>query len=142
MKYLITSKKAEASAKLIISYNEAGVLLSVELENCTPVQAEWLLQRVPVLQALLLQRCDHFNLNWKQVDEDLSFDRFWRVFDYKVGKKPRATRLWEAMTKIERALALVAIPKYKRFIANKNQESAYPETWLSNRMWENEYKGV
>lgn len=138
-KYIITSKKKEVESKMLLSYNDTGILVSVQFEDCTIKQVSWLMDRVPVIVQLLKNRCDVNNLKLDKVIEDLSFDSFWNKFEYKVGKKMRAKRLWEAMSDMEKMAAMANIPRYLRFIKIMNQNSAYPETWLNNKMWENEY---
>lgn len=70
---------------------------------------------------------------------DLSFDHFWDVFGYKVGKIPYTKRLWEALTKEEKILALGGIRRYKQFCDQKRQTMHYPSTYLSGRLWESEW---
>lgn len=139
MKYIVTSKKKGVDSKMLLDYNEAGEINKIEFEGCDINQISYLLDRVPVLEDLLKNRCEAYNLNLAVAELDLSFDNFWNTFAYKVGKKMRSKRLWEAMSEAEKIESFVKIPKYHRFINIKQQESAYPETWLYNRMWENEY---
>jgi hypothetical protein len=139
MKYLITSKKKNITSKMFLTYNEIGELEKIEFENCNPTQVNWLMDRVPVLEALLEHKCQQNNLNLATAEVDLSFENFWNTYAYKVGKRERTRRLWESLTKIEKAAVFVSIPKYHRFVKIMDQQMAYAETWLNNRMWENEY---
>ena len=75
-----------------------------------------------------------------EVPADLSFEAFWTKYNYKVGKKERAKKLWQVMTDEEHASALFAIAKYNSYLINHPTiERAYPETWLSQRRWENSF---
>ena len=67
---------------------------------------------------------------------DYSFDDFWNAFNYKVGNKPRAEKIWKLLTPGERARIIDFIPKYHRYIMSKKIESTYPETFLNQRRWE------
>ena len=71
--------------------------------------------------------------------EDLSFERFWNLYAYKVGKIDRCKKLWSALTDAEKSLNLRQIPKYNNWLSGKSIDKAYPSTWLSERRWENEY---
>lgn len=76
-----------------------------------------------------------------EIEPDLSFDRFWNEYGYKVGKKQRSENLWKAMKKDEKVLCLKSISKYKFWVAQQpNGFSLYPETYLSQKRWENEFK--
>lgn len=76
----------------------------------------------------------------QEVPQDLSFEAFWTRYAYKVGKKERAKKIWQAMTDHEHAAALLAIQKYNAYLINHPTiERAYPETWLSQRRWENSF---
>lgn len=70
---------------------------------------------------------------------DTSFDAFWNAYAYKVGNKTRVQKKWNAMKVSERILAIGAIPRYKRFADSKKIERVYPETYIDQRRWENEF---
>lgn len=61
------------------------------------------------------------------------------MYGYKVGNKPRVQKKWNALPEGERILALGAIPKYKRFAEGKHIDLVYPETYIDQRRWENEF---
>lgn len=68
---------------------------------------------------------------------DLSFEKFWSVYDYKIGNKPRVAKLWEKLSKEERILALGFIRRMRVFYQTKKIDVPYPETYLNQRRWEN-----
>ena len=70
---------------------------------------------------------------------DYGFERFWGLYDYKVGNKARVAKKWNALPEGERILALAAIPRYRRFAEQKKIDRVYPETYIDQRRWENEY---
>jgi hypothetical protein len=70
---------------------------------------------------------------------DYSFWRFWALYDYKVGNKARVMKKWTLLPEGDRILALGAIPRYKRFAEGKHIDRVYPETYIDQRRWENEY---
>jgi len=75
----------------------------------------------------------------EKVVPDLSFKKFWNDYAHKQGKKARAERLWKQLSLTERAKALAYIKKYDNFLyTNKGIAKAYPETYLSQKRWENE----
>lgn len=68
-----------------------------------------------------------------------AFPAFWELYAYKVGNRARVQKKWEALPEADRINAMAAIPRYKRFAANKRIERVYPETYLDQRRWENEF---
>lgn len=125
--------------KALLRYDEAGQLQALEFHSANEAQISYM--------CMLLSKdssAEHIagveSLKLYEAEQDLSFAAFWAAFKYKVGKKARAERLWNAMPEADRQAVFVKIPSYHQFIAIMNQNSAYPETWLNNRMWENEYR--
>jgi hypothetical protein len=79
-------------------------------------------------------------LKIEPVADDLSFEAFWDKYGYKIGHIKRARKLWDAMTDVEKAKCLASIPRYKAYCASHPHiQVLYPETYLSQRRWENEY---
>lgn len=135
MRYII---KGKTSASIVLEYDENGLLNRLEFIDNTAEQINFMLLKIPVEETELRAFVEIRKLKLHLVQQDLSFAAFWNAFAYKNGKKARAERLWKALSKIECEQVFIAIPRYRRFIAFKNQDSAYPETWLFNRMWEND----
>jgi hypothetical protein len=74
------------------------------------------------------------------VPKDLSFETFWKEYNYKVGNKARSIKLWNQLSENDRAKCLLSIPRYDQFLAMRlRQEKAYPETYLNQRRFENQF---
>ena len=139
MRYLLRSTSTPAS--IVVNY-EAEKLVSLEFSENTDYQTGFLLKNIPVKECNLIPTAKACRLLLSEVASDTSFVSFWNAYGYKVGKKARTERLWNSMTDIQKQTALSVIPRYKQFVAFKNQDSAYPETWLNNNMWENNYSVI
>lgn len=70
---------------------------------------------------------------------DTSFANFWDTYAYKVGNKARVQKKWNLLPEKERILAIGAIARYRRFAEGKRIERVYPETYIDQRRWENEF---
>jgi hypothetical protein len=57
-----------------------------------------------------------------------------------VGNKTKAKKLWTELSDADKTLALNKLPLYKRFIQVKGIETVYPERYISQRRFENEFK--
>lgn len=73
------------------------------------------------------------------VPPNLSFDHFWNSYGYKYGDKKRAEKLWSALTDADRIKALASIKAYNLWLSKTTIAKLYPETYLSQRRWENDF---
>lgn len=79
-------------------------------------------------------------VNVRQVEGmDLSFERFWSMYGNKIGNKARVQKKWERMAEGDRILAMASIGRYRRYAEGKHINLVYPETYIDQRRWEDEY---
>lgn len=136
-KYLIEFKETNSSA--LVEYDELGLLTKFELSK-----GDFTEHQIKFFNTQFPKRIEH--LEWykantkakvKQIDEDLSFDRFWKDFDNKVGNKSRALKLWDSLPNPEKAKALKFIVTYDTQLAITKVAKLYPETYLNQQRWNN-----
>lgn len=70
---------------------------------------------------------------------DLSFTRFWDCYAYKVGNKVTVEKKWNALKAEDRLLALQGISRQRRHSESKHTDMPYPQTYIDQRRWENEF---
>ena len=70
---------------------------------------------------------------------DLSFVRFWNAYGYKVGDKSRVEKKWNALKEENRLLALQGIARQRRHSESHKTDMPYPQTYIDQRRWENEF---
>lgn len=131
------------TTKAIVEYCELGYVKKIEFGESEGVARSWFLKNMPIVLVFMAE----FQENFKQIikvtelPEDLSFVRFWETYGYKVGKKEKVIQLWQALSDEDRAKCLIKIPQYQQWLAQKpNMERLYPQTFLSQRRWENEFR--
>ncbi|MEO1517676.1 MAG: hypothetical protein AAFV95_21810 [Bacteroidota bacterium] len=128
------------TAKFKLSY-EGNILVGVQKMPGTIMdtneQKNWFWDWVPRDINELGKIDGSQKVTFKQIPPDLSFERFWDAYGYKVGKKSKAAQLWNAMSEVERILCLGIIARYDFWLAAKGIEKAYPTTFLGQRRWEN-----
>lgn len=139
-RFLVSLGSIENAA--ILGYDEQTErLMLVDIQgDFSEKQHDWFFNWLPYNMDQLHQRSKHEKVQVFPVPENLSFERFWDEYDHKVGKKVRAHKLWDALSDSDRLNCFKAIPRYKFWLAHKNIEKLYPETFLSQRRWENEFK--
>jgi hypothetical protein len=74
--------------------------------------------------------------NENENENDLSFVRFWDLYDKKVGK-PKALKMWMKLSSKERDAIFNHLPKYINSTLDK-QYRKNPETYMRNRTWKDE----
>jgi len=146
--YLITLYGKQSSRSVRIGYRE-GKLASFSIpenENFDEVGTIFLLNwlRSQTVETEMLKNVDDITLvvrfRAEAIVADISFDVFWNAYGYKVGNKKRAEKEWNRLTSEDRILCLRGIRRYNMWIAQRrNQDKLYPETFLSQSRWENEY---
>jgi hypothetical protein len=141
MQYILTSKKT--ALKIVFHYDLNGFLNGLEIEGVdSEKQLQYLFWNAkfpfPYIESLIepIRKMGRFNI--RQVEDDLSFDRFWREYGYKVSKK-KAEKLWQKLTKAQKIKVFLHLPKYEAYLTRKHIEKAYPDTYLRNEKFEDEY---
>jgi len=126
----------------MISYDDLGLLRGITIDGELNItQINTLFNHIPFLEGSIQSLADSLGGTVIVVEQDLSFDVFWDRYDYKVGNKARARKLWDQLSNSDRMLAIRKIPVYDSFlIAKRNQDKVYPETFLSQRRFENNFK--
>lgn len=135
--YSLVSPKGEYR----LAYNQDGHLIKYEVLEADDAAIIYLSRNIPATEEELKQMASRWKCELIEMPMDLSFDNFWNTYNYKIGNKARAEKLWSKMSDADKTKALMAIPKYERYLKTKNNmEKAYPETYLSQKRYENTFK--
>ena len=140
-KYLLRIGSSDAMESV---YDADGDLLSIKFDETTnAIQRNWFLSLIGVRYEGLLniyQKVKEKGVECELVEipSNLSFDAFWEAYAYKVGKKERVKKKWDAMPESERTKALAHIKKYNYFLSERpHMERKYAETYLNCQEWNN-----
>lgn len=127
---------------VILEYDHNDIIKRIEFEcEMSSEQHVKFIKNIPLSEATFLEVATRSGVVFSVVPPDLSFERFWNTYAYKVGDKSRTEKLWNKFTEAEKTTALKIIPVYNAFLQRKNLDKAYPETWLNQkRFLTNEYK--
>lgn len=139
-KYVITFRGNKANIPVTVAYGESQLLRSVDFgEQEISIEAiEYCYSKIPAHEELL-GSIGHLTLI-EPVPTDLSFNAFWEQYGNKQNKD-RAYKFWTALPDEDRIAALRAIRRYNLYLQHKpGIEKKYPDTWLKNRCWTDEYK--
>ncbi len=141
MEFILTGKKT--AIKVVFKYDLKGFLTAFEIEGVSDEnQLKYLFWNAafpfPYLEDMIpdIEKLGAFHI--KTVENDLSFAHFWEKYNYKVSRK-KAEKLWEKLTRAERIKVFLHLPKYEAYLTGKSIEKAYPDTYLRNKRFEDEY---
>lgn len=139
IKYTLQFTKQNAT--VLLEYNQEGMLASAEITTGTFQESHFkhLFKMFPYNLSRLKkwQEMKFPNVVIRQTEEDLSFERFYELYDNKFGKKKKSQAIWKQMTNVERAKAIAFIPRYKTHLITSGQNQKYAETYLNQEPWNN-----
>lgn len=72
---------------------------------------------------------------------DLSFDSFWKLYSYKVGKVT-AEKAWKKLSKTDKLKAIKSIKPYNSYLRRKGIEKAYAATYINKRRFDDEFNSI
>lgn len=140
MKYILTSEE-EFSGEIIFEYNLKGFLKCVEISSAKHMRLDffnWLWRNLP----LSIRELEGYKVDAQKMititeaPEDLSFDRFWKEYGNKVGKKTMTENAWKKLSQADKIKALSYIPKLRTKKTIDGTQMPYPSTYLNQRYWE------
>lgn len=139
IKYLLTI--AECDGEVVIEYNLKGFLKSVEITVAKHMSFdtfEYVWTNLPLNRAKidewLKKAPEGFKMH--EMSEDLSFDRFWKEYGNKVGKKTMTENAWKKLSQADKMAALLFIPKLRTRKKLDGTQMPYPSTYLNQKYWE------
>lgn len=128
---------------MVFKFNLNGILTAFELndaEELNEKQIAWLFSRhFPYRESQInnLRAIKQFTVT--EGEFNLTFEMFWIAFKYKV-KRVLAEKAWEKLSDDDKIKAIAGIRHYDAFLFRKrNQDKAYPSTYLNQRYWEDEF---
>lgn len=131
---------------IYMTYDMKGNLSNLDLVEILPQlnekQIEWIFSTL-IADVRTLEKCLSINMRKIEIVDitvSITFEAFWKEYPNKVGRKERTRELWRLLTDIEKAKAFNNIKAYKKWISLQNNMAfVYPETYLSQRRWDNEF---
>jgi hypothetical protein len=99
---------------------------------------QYLINHFPLSKDLISKYAELENVKVTELEEDLSFDSFWKKYNHKVGNKRRAMKLWDLLSDDQKAAAIAYLRVYDTYLAmNNGMAKLYPETYLNQERWNN-----
>ncbi len=65
---------------------------------------------------------------------NIEFEKFWNLYNYKVGSKSKVLKKWESLTDLDRGMIMEHLPHYIKSTPDK-QFRKHPATYLNNQGW-------
>ena len=79
----------------------------------------------------------HSKVNKSKVNKNtvnIEFEKFWDLYNYKVGSKSKVLKKWESLTDLDRGMIMEHLPHYVKSTPDK-QFRKHPATYLNNQGW-------
>lgn len=134
----ITMTSAQFRGSLVFNYNEAGLLIRLDIDaDLTDKQKKIITEDLPWTAEAAKQFMARYDKATYLVQEqELTFDMFWNRYNDKArSSKVKTEKAWDKMKKTEQLKAYIFIPTYFR---NKGTaEKKYATTYLSDELWNN-----
>lgn len=122
-------------------FNDDDILIEFKAEpGIAKAALLWILERLPITVTELEKLSANIKAKLVPTALDLSFDTFWKEYDFKVGNKTKCEKLWNSLSDADKTVAMHKLAHYKRFVKVKGIELVYPERYISQRRFENEFK--
>lgn len=141
-KYTITIKKM-STADVVVGYDMDGMLVLIEIKTSglTENQTNWIKSMIPAWERALNDLSTTYNfIKVEAIPVDLTFNTFWDKYAHKVGNRTRAYTLWSGLQEPEKIKCMASITRYNQWLAQRpRMERLYPETYLSQKRFNNEF---
>ncbi|GIJ93382.1 hypothetical protein CAPN001_20310 [Capnocytophaga stomatis] len=143
--YRVTGKKSAVT--YIFKYDLNGDLKVFEIvgEPLNEAQKYWLFgagYRFPIdeLKIKHWQTNSPFKEHFKieKIAADLSFDRLWEQYNYKMGKKD-ALKVFNKLKEADVIKVFLSLKNYEAHLKRTGQAKAYLATYLNKEYYNNEY---
>ncbi|WP_341652474.1 hypothetical protein [Blattabacterium cuenoti] len=131
-------KSRLVSGDIIFKYDLNGFLREVIFpERLSLSHYIWIGKYLPYNESIITKmKKSRASFSIEEIPSDLSFNRFWTDYKYKIGKKKMAENIWNQMSLSDRVKALSYIPKYLDHIKRTGHDQAYPTTYLNQRYFD------
>lgn len=138
MKYILTSQ--EFSGEIFFKYNLKGYLSEVSFQDVKGLSRpvfDWIWNNLPTSVSKIEEyqkKAKNFKIT--EVPADLSFDRFWKEYGNKVGKKTMTENAWKKLSREDKVKALLYIPILRTKKTLDGTQMPYPSTYLNQRYFD------
>ena len=139
-KYCITSP--QFVGEIYYTFDSLGRLLSMELVGVEEYSTvERIAKTCPPNEAVIVGWRNYHGtkLTVTEVQPDLSFETFYKAYNYKVGKK-EAESAWKRLSDAKKIKAITQIAKYNHWLGEKGIAKAYASTYLNKERFEDDFK--
>jgi hypothetical protein len=137
--FIITSNRF--NGELLFKYDLNDVLFAFENRaTLTDAQYQSTMRNLPLNVKQLLEWGNSPGVKLSEIPLDLSFSEFWSKYGYKVGDKKRCEKLWDKLDEAKKTKAIVTIQRYRRFCDTNNIPMVYPERYISQERYLNDFK--
>lgn len=138
-----TIKTRNQNVMFEFQYDLNGFLRSFKLldDGLNEVQQKWLFQFkvFPYYEKALQSWENSKKFEVIKGEPDLSFESFWKRYNYKVGGRAKVQKEWKKLSKTEQLNAIKNIKAYEGFLKRKQIAKLYPERYLKHKRFNDQF---
>jgi hypothetical protein len=138
--YTVKSKKD--GYKWMFTYKETGKIKTFELGDyeLSESQETWLSGHFPINEKIIIGWITKLAVNFeiKTAPSDITFDSFWKKYNYKKGLKEARIK-YDKLTDFQKQTCFEAVKKYDKHLFETKQAKAHLATWIHNERFNDEY---
>lgn len=128
-------------ADLQFTYTEEGVLVGFVVVQDVALKADLIITILEYSIHLdnLKGYCKRQGRTLIEVNEALTFEAFWKRYNYKDGgSKKKTEETWNKMSRAKQTAAYNHIAKYEAFLVRTKVAKQYAKTYLNDEGWNND----
>lgn len=138
-KFILTHEKFEGEIEL--TYDGDGTVTQyISRSDVTVQQVEFMLRNLPVKADSLKVWAEGHAFAVVEIKGEPTFEEFWKLWPEVRANKARALAIWKRLSVKDRQRVIDVMPAYTRYVQrNLTKFKKYPDSWLSERCFENDY---
>jgi hypothetical protein len=115
-----------------------GLLTFYKLDGDVKAAVLWLmLTKLPIREDMLSKISTNALARFTEIEPDLSFDRFMKVYNHRPAGYSRAAaeRKWNKLSASDKQQAILYIKTYDAELTRSGVAKKYPETYINQKPW-------
>lgn len=139
-KFILTHEKYEG--EVTVAFKTRGVTAYVDFRGCEAgfKLTHDILKAMPVDAQFMKEWAEENAFALVEVKQEPTFEEFWKLWPEVKANKARALTHWKKLSKKDKQRVIEVQHAYARYVQRHPTKYAkYPDIWLSERKFDNDY---
>lgn len=141
-KFILSHEVYEGEVELV--YNNDGLIKKYsDHADTDATQIEFILRTAPVHVKDFKQWAEKGGFAYTEIKEAPTFELFWSLWPEKKANKKPALKLWKGLSERDKQRIIDVMPAMKRYVQrNPTKFPKYPDSWIRQGLYENDYNSM